>query len=245
LLAQRRALEAALRPPPAVEEADPAERGDVEDVVAALRLDRLVDVAQGKVEGSAEAILDQLGRAQRRHGVGRAGAASQEGLGAPLPQPVAERLDVRDQARMSAVLGAHQHCGQGLPGEQLLLAPLERAEARDQPGLGGKGREQALGEGMDGLDPEPAAGRVEDPGEQAARPRPRFRPEILAQRLQLGGKLAVSQPHPISQPPMDPVRHLRRSRLGEGEAQDRGRLGAGEEQAKHPGSEDVSLARSG
>jgi hypothetical protein len=35
LLAQRRALDAALAAPPAVEKADPAKGGDVEDLVAA------------------------------------------------------------------------------------------------------------------------------------------------------------------------------------------------------------------
>jgi hypothetical protein len=51
MLAQRRALDPALRSPVAVEQADPAQSGDVEDIVAAFPGDRLVDVAERKPEG--------------------------------------------------------------------------------------------------------------------------------------------------------------------------------------------------
>ena len=70
--------------------------------------------------------------------------------------------------------------------QQLLLAPLERAEARHQPRLGRESGEQALREGVDGLDAKAAAGGVEHLGEQgAARSAQASGPMVLAERHQL------------------------------------------------------------
>jgi hypothetical protein len=141
--------------------------------------------------------------------------------------------------------GPDQHLGQRLARQQLLLAPLQRPKAGHQPRLGREGGEQALGEGVDGLDPEAAAGGVEHPGEEPAGAGAGLGAEILPERLELGGEIDVLQPNPISQPAMDPIRHLGRARLGEGEAQDRGRIGAVQQQPEHPRGEDVGLAGAG
>ena len=117
----------------------------------------------------------------------------------------------------------------------MLLASVERPEARHQPRLGRKGREQALGEGVDGLDAQAAAGRVEHAREQGPRPLTPLRPRILVEREQLLAELGILEPDPMGQPGMDALGHLGRARLGEGEAQDRGRIDARRAASEAPG----------
>ena len=53
---------------------------------------------------------------------------------------------------------------------------------------------------------------------------------------------ASFEPHPISEPAVDPPRHLGRAGLGEGQAEDRGRIDAGKQQPQHPRGQDMGLA---
>ena len=158
---------------------------------------------------------------------------------------MAERLGVGDQPLVARRLGRDEEIGERLAGEQLLLPPLQRPESRSQPRLGGEGGEQALGEGVDGLDSKPAAGGVEDVREQGARAPHALVVGRLAEREQLLPQRLVLEPHPVSEPRLDPPGHLGGAGLGEGEAEDGGRLDSREEQPKHPGSQHMGLARPG
>ncbi len=70
---------------------------------------------------------------------------------------------------IALLLGADQHLGQSGADELLLGAALQRLEAGHQARLGRESAEQALREGVDGLDAQAAAGRVENASEQSAR----------------------------------------------------------------------------
>jgi hypothetical protein len=216
---------------------------NVEDAVAAFGLDRRVDVALRKAEGAAEHRFHALARRQRGHGGSLARAAHQEGFGPAFAQAVAERLHVGDEAAVARRFGADQEIGQCRAGELLLLPALQRPEAGHQPRLGREGSEQPLREGVDRHDPEAPARGVEHAGEQAAGLRELVRPGLLAEREQLLPELGILEPHPISEAGMDAIRHLGRARLGEGEAQDRGRIGAAKQQPQHPRGQHVRLAR--
>ncbi len=242
LLAQRRALEAVLRPPLAVEQPDPAQGGDVEDVVAALPAIASSMSPSGRPKarrrrsstssGGPSDVMASGERAQRRR----------KPSAPPSPSRWLSAWMSAIRPSVAALLRPDEHPGQGLAGEQLLLAPLERPEAGNQPRLGRKGGEQALGEGVDGLDAQAPAGGVEHPGEEAAGAGARFGAVILAEGAKLRGELGVLQPNPVREPPVDPVGHLGGAGLGEGEAEDRGGIDPGEQQAEDPGGEDVGLA---
>jgi hypothetical protein len=193
----------------------------------------------------AQPRLDALARAERGDRVGRAGAGHQEGFGAAFAQPQAQRLHVADQAEIALLLGPHQQVGERRAGQPLLLAAFERPEAGHQPRFGRERGEQALREGVDGLDAKPAAGRLEHPREQGAGEVSHFGPGILVQRRQLELQLRILEPHPVGEPGMDPLGHLGRAGLGEGQAEDRGGVGAGEQQPQHPRREHVGLAGAG
>ena len=186
--------------------------------------------------------LDPLARAERRR-LGRPGAGHQEGFGAALAQPEAQPLHVADERQVALLLRADQQVGERRAGELLLLPALERPEARHEPRLGGKGGEQALGEGVDGLDAKPAAGRLEHGRE----PGPRARSIISgtgssSSALKLACQLLVLEPHPVRQAGVDALGHLGGARLGEGQAEDRGGVDAGEQQPQHPRGQDMGLA---
>jgi hypothetical protein len=172
-------------------------------------------------------------------------ALHQEAFRSALAEPVAEHLQVADQRKIAIRFGADEEIGQCLPGEQLLLPPLQRTEAGDEVRLSRKCGEQRLGKGVDRLDPKPSARRIQHPGEQGPGALTHVGADILAEGPQFAGQLRILESYPISEPRMDAVRHLGGSRLGEGEAEDRGRVHPRQEKAKHPRGEHVSLARAG
>ena len=90
LLAEARPLDTAFGCPLAVHEADPPQCRHVEDIVATIGGDRLLDISCGNAEHAAEARLDPLPRAKLPHRGGRPCAAHQQSLGSALAEPVAE-----------------------------------------------------------------------------------------------------------------------------------------------------------
>ncbi len=89
------------------------------------------------------------------------------------------------------------------------------------PGFGGERGQQRLGEAVDGLDAQAAAGRFQYAGEQAARALERERVIVLAEREQLLFQFDVGQPHPMGEPFPNAVAHFGRAGLGEGQTQNR------------------------
>ena len=78
-------------------------------------------------------------------------------------------VDDRESARERAAFAFRrlfQHFLLGLSQELGAAAFVQKLEMGRDPGLEGKTAQQRLAEGMDGHDPH-AAGRIEDPGEQA------------------------------------------------------------------------------
>ena len=220
---------------------------EVEQLVAAVLRRSLPRCRRREAEGAAEARLDALAR--RRAPPSPSGARAhciRKASAPPSPSRWLSAWTSRISAEIAAAFARDQQIGERLARQQLLLPPLQRPEARDQPRLGRKGREQRLGEGVDGLDAKAAAGRVEHPREQGARPSrsvsgPRSSPSATSS----APSSASFEPHPVSEPGVDALGHLGRARLGEGEAQDRGRIDSGQQQAEDAGGEDVGLAGAG
>ena len=107
--------------------------------------------------------------------------------------------------------------------------------------LEGKLVQQPLAEGVDRLDLQPAR-RLQRPGEEPPRlaqllPGGRAPFELGDRRRELG----LVEHRPFAERAEDAARHLRGGDLGEGQAEDRGRIGAGEQQADHALGQHVVL----
>ena len=159
----------------------------------------------------------------------------------------AERCEQRQffGIRAAAGLGIGQNPVAHAVQQGALVALLDDPEVGRHAGLQREALEQGLAEGVDRLDAHTArhvqAGREQGAG---ARPFTRLReaaddfPQVFAQRL------AVHQ-RPSAEPGGDPVGHLRRRGLGEGEAQDARRGGAVEQQPQDAPGQHMGLARAG
>ena len=141
--------------------------------------------------------------------------------------------------------GASQNGAPRRIGERVGVALVEHLEVSGDIRLERELVEEPFAEGVDRLDLQPAR-RLEGPGEEAARFGELGRVRPLA--LHLGDLLAerrVGKRRPFAEPVEDPLRHLGRRRLGEGEAEDAAGIGAGEQEADHPLRQDEGLARAG
>ena len=141
--------------------------------------------------------------------------------------------------------GTGEHAAPRFRRQRCDLALLDHLEMAGDIGLEGELVQQALAEGVDGLDLE-AARRLQRTGEEAAGggKQPAIGRTAL-QRRQLFGELVVGEPGPFGQRLEDAAGHFRGRRLGEGQAQDAPGIGAGEQQADHPAGEHEGLARAG
>src|SRR3546814_16610254 len=115
---------------------------------------------------------------------------------------MAQSLEIANQGLIPFPLGANEHVRQRLACQQLLFAPFERPDAGDEASFGGKGGEQALGEGVDGLDPEPSPASVEHPGNERAAGPAHFRPHFLAPRAPPPANRPALPPPPTAHPPL-------------------------------------------
>ena len=130
-------------------------------------------------------------------------------------------------------------------GEIGRLALVEHLEVPGDIGLEGELLQQALAEGVDGLDLQPAR-RLQGAGEEPPRSSQLVLARPAAFDLRDGaGERLVGQHRPAAEALEDPARHLRRGGLGEGEAEDTARLGAGEQQPHDALGEHEGLARAG
>ena len=128
-----------------------------------------LDVAERQAEDVPQPRLDALARAQGRHRLGRARAGLEEGLRAALAEPEAQRLQVADQGEIALPLGARPASRRASRGRAIApRAPPAGGSPGVSPASDGKAGEQALREGVDGLDAQAAAGRFEHAGEQGA-----------------------------------------------------------------------------
>ena len=223
---------------------DAAQAAQIEAIVGERRDDRLLDIAQRQIERGAHLGLDREARAQRRHRLGQLGRADQIAFRGAFTEAAAERLHVADQPQVALPLGRLQQLGKCPPLQRRLGAALERAEAGRQPRLDREPRQQRLAEGVNRLDRQPAR-RIQHPREQRARLRHCRLVVRLAQREQLFAQRRIGHPHPGGEARLHPLRHLGRARLGEGEAEDRVRRRAVQQQPQHARAQHMRLARAG
>ena len=145
----------------------------------------------------------------------------------------------------AARFGIGQHPVAHAVQQRPLVAFLDHPEVGRHPGLQRKALEQRLAEGVDRLDAH-AARHVQAGREQGAGARqfgPVRRPaDGLAQ---VPAQRSVVHQGPLAEPGRDPVDHLRRGGLGEGQAQDAGRRGAVQQQPQNAPGQHMGLARAG
>ena len=157
-----------------------------------------------------------------------------------------EEFDRIQQRAVPRLLGIDQDVGEHFAREQFAGAVLHRLRAGRQVGFLGKVGEQPLRKRVDRVDPQPAARAIEHPGEQGTGALASFDRGIRTERLEFAEELGVFQPHPARQHRIDPRRHFRRARLGEGEAQDFGWIHTGTQQhAQHARRQHLRLAGPG
>ena len=159
-------------------------------------------------------------------------------------------------AECGGQLGARLQAGRGgrrardqpppcLAQHQPALAIVEHVEMGRNIRLQRELVEDRLAKGMDRLDFQPAR-RFQRLGEElAGLGQPLGRGRTLFERLQLLGKRVLARDGPGPEALEDTICHLRGRRLGEGKAENLGRIGAGEEQANHPLGQDMGLAGAG
>jgi hypothetical protein len=104
----------------------------------------------------------------------RSGAAAKIGLCPCLAQPQRQRMERLDQWVIPPRLGIDDHFFQCEAGQFLLLAVLQRAEARHQPRLQRKSGKELLRKTVDRLNAQSAACRLQHAGEELARARARI-----------------------------------------------------------------------
>ena len=148
------------------------------------------------------------------------GATQQKGFHLILAHPARERGKTVDQCLVALDFGRNQQFGQHLPNQQCPVAVLHGSAARSQSRLHGKRCKQPLAEGVNGLDPETAAGAIEHGGKAAARAGHGFGSKRRANRLQLRGELDLGKTHPAGENLVDARRHFGGTRLRESQAKD-------------------------
>ncbi len=184
-----------------------------------------------------------------RRGEGAAVDRGREGvaLGGDLPE---EPVDL-------VAREVHGHCAEDRalrrgdrverPGAQRLrLAFLEHLEARRDVRLEREAPQQQVAERMDRLDLEPSR-RLQRPGEERARPVERLGRDLagLPEVRQGGAQRRVVEHRPGPERPEEPVLHLRRGGARVGQAEDLARLGASQQEARHPVGQHPGLAGAG
>ena len=158
---------------------------------------------------------------------------------------LAEQHGQATEGALDPGAGAGQHLRLRLAQKVGGAARIEHIEMRHDPRLERKALEQRLAKAVDGHDRE-AGRQVQDRRQQGpragafvgARGPPGELPEL---RFELG----LGQDGEPGQILLDPLDHLGRGRLGEGEAEDLARVGAGEQKAHHPVGQHPGLAGAG
>ena len=143
---------------------------------------------------------------------------------------------------LGAVLGPGQHLLARLLQQLRRRAFVEHLEVRRDARLQGKAPQERLAEGVDGQDLH-AAGRVQHPREELpGAGQDGGIGRVVDQLAELLDQILLGQRRPARQAVGQAVGHLRRRRLGEGQAEDARRRGAVQHQAQYPVGQHLGLA---
>ncbi len=140
--------------------------------------------------------------------------------------------------------GAGQHVLARLGQRVVGVAVVDQLEMRGDRGLQREAAQQRLAEGVDGADPH-AAGQVQHLGEQGPGGMAGGFGGLDVQPGQFGGQPVGRHGDPAAERALQAQRHLRGGGLGEGQALDAFRGGAGQHQAQQPVGQQLGLARPG
>jgi hypothetical protein len=121
---------------------------------------------------------------------------------------------------------------------------LDQREIRRDLGFQREAAQQRLAKGVDGADAHPAR-LVQHMREQRPRPCDRGGIGRDIQPPQIRGQRGIAGDHPVAQAALQAQRHLRRRRLGKGQALDALRRRTGQQQAQHAVGQQLGLARPG
>ena len=197
-----------------------------------------IGVAAAETRGQARSVGRAAGGIAQRHGLGDE----------TIDAECAGEIGHQRQRRAEAAGGALRLLDDGTLGRRHQLAGAQfvrHGETRRHVGLEREKVQQPLAEGVDRLDLQPA-GRLHRTGEETARgDQVGRRRRRRAGRDDGGAQLAILPHRPVGEIAEHAGRHLRRRRLGEGEAEDLGRRRAGEQQPDHALRQHVGLARAG
>ncbi len=150
--------------------------------------------------------------------------------------------DGRTLRAFLSVLGAGQHLLARLLQHLGGGAFVEHLEVRRNPRLEREAAQKRLAESRDGQDLH-AARRVQDPREELPGARAHDGIGRIVEQLgQVFGQLLLVHGRPARQAVGQPVRHLRRRSLGEGQAEDACRRRTVQHQAQHPVGQHLGFA---
>ena len=142
-------------------------------------------------------------------------------------------------------VGAGEHFRHGVVEQRARFQIVEHGEMRRYARFERRDVQEPLAEGVDRVDLEPAR-RLDGPGEQPTGEQQAFRAGAHALEVeQLVGEPGIVQRHPAPEPVEHTDRHVRRRRLGEGEAEDARGRHALQQQPQHAVGEHLGLARAG
>ena len=157
--------------------------------------------------------------------------------------------EVMQRSGQTVILGAREHVLHRLGLRILGVAVIHKLEMRGNRGFQRETAQQGLAEGVDGADPHPAR-QVEHLGEQRARAFDDGGGNgggggIDLQPCEFGDQVWGGDGDPAAEGPLQPQRHFRRGRLGEGQALDAVGAHPGEHQPQQPVGQQLGLARPG
>ncbi len=176
------------------------------------------------------ALLQRIGQRVVEAVVGRVSDGLREGLSKPAP---------------ACARGPADHVVDRFAHQLARACLVEDGEARGDAGFERKALQQALGEGVNGLNGEPAR-RFRRAREERARARHLGCVGLAVQECEQGRlERIVRQHHPLGQAVKDTLRHLGGGGLRVGEAEDALGRRAGEEEAQDAHGQDVRLAGAG
>ena len=221
----------------------------IEAVAHARLRQRLLDIAGRQIERAPQPRLDPLRRAQRRHRVRR---AARSGAGSPRAASSPSRRLSTCTSSISAEspprLGlAPAASASAVATPAPLLARLQRPEAgRPVPPRPERPRASVWQKAWIVWMRRPAARRVEHAREQRAGAFASAGSSCASPSASRSWRRSASRIRTqLREPRVDALRHLGRARLGEGQAQDRGGIDAGEQQPQHARRQHLGLAGAG